>query len=101
RSDEAGSLSGHGRANTVQYCFCSVTEVPVQLKNLLKARASDVRVPLQAEDILFIPTSTKKIISGKRRKPSCRGDRSQHCRDQAVARQRRRFSLLICLPTSR
>ncbi len=33
------------------------------LKKLLQAKASDV--PLQAEDILFVPTSAKKIISGK------------------------------------
>jgi hypothetical protein len=40
-----------------------VSEVPVPLKKLLQAKASDV--PLQAEDILFVPTSAKKIISGK------------------------------------
>jgi len=40
-----------------------VSEVPVPLKKLLQAKASDV--PLQPEDILFVPTSAKKIISGK------------------------------------
>jgi hypothetical protein len=40
-----------------------VSEVPVQLKKLLQATASDV--PLQAEDILFVPTSAKMTISGE------------------------------------
>lgn len=38
-----------------------VTEVPVPLKKLLQAKSSDV--PLQAEDILFVPSSAKKILS--------------------------------------
>jgi polysaccharide export outer membrane protein len=40
-----------------------LTEVPVQLKRILQARANDV--PLEADDILFVPTSTKKIVSGR------------------------------------
>jgi polysaccharide export outer membrane protein len=40
-----------------------VTEVPVPLKKLLQAKVEDI--PLQAEDILFVPTSSKKILSGR------------------------------------
>lgn len=38
-------------------------EVPVPLKKILQAKASDV--PLQAEDILFVPTSSRKMLAGK------------------------------------
>lgn len=37
-----------------------VSEIPVSLKSLLQAKASDV--PLQADDILFVPSSRRKII---------------------------------------
>jgi polysaccharide export outer membrane protein len=40
-----------------------VTEIPVSLKKLLQAKASDV--PLQADDILFVPGSARKVISGR------------------------------------
>jgi polysaccharide biosynthesis/export protein len=40
-----------------------VTEIPVSLKKLLQAKASDV--PLQADDILFVPASARKVISGR------------------------------------
>ena len=40
-----------------------VTEIPVSLKKLLQAKSSDV--PLQADDILFVPASARKIISGR------------------------------------
>jgi len=40
-----------------------VTEIPVPLKKLLEAKASDVQ--LEADDILFVPTSAKKIVSGR------------------------------------
>ena len=40
-----------------------VTEIPVSLKKLLQAKSSDV--PLQADDILFVPTSARKILSGR------------------------------------
>ena len=40
-----------------------VTEVPVQLKKLLEAKAGDV--PLQGDDILFVPASARKVISGR------------------------------------
>jgi hypothetical protein len=35
----------------------------VSLKKLLQAKASDV--PLQADDILFVPASARKVISGR------------------------------------
>jgi polysaccharide export outer membrane protein len=40
-----------------------VTEIPVSLKKLLQAKSNDV--PLQADDILFVPTSARKILSGR------------------------------------
>jgi polysaccharide export outer membrane protein len=39
------------------------SEIPVPLKKVLQAKASDV--PLQAEDILFIPTSARKIVGDR------------------------------------
>lgn len=39
-----------------------ITESPVQLKRILEAKAPDV--PLQADDILFVPTSTGKVAAG-------------------------------------
>jgi polysaccharide biosynthesis/export protein len=38
-------------------------ETPVQLKKILEAKAPDV--PMQADDILFVPTSTEKIIAAR------------------------------------
>jgi polysaccharide export outer membrane protein len=38
-----------------------MTETPVQLKKILEAKAPDL--PLQAEDILFIPTSATKAVA--------------------------------------
>ena len=40
-----------------------VTELPVSLKRILQAKLSDV--PLQADDILFVPGSARKVISGR------------------------------------
>ena len=40
-----------------------VTEIPVSLKKLLQAKAGDV--PLQADDILFVPASARKVLSGR------------------------------------
>jgi polysaccharide biosynthesis/export protein len=40
-----------------------VNEVPVPLKKILQAKANDV--PLQPEDILFVPTSARKMLTGK------------------------------------
>src|SRR5205823_13671523 len=40
-----------------------LTEVPVPLKRLLRARANDL--PMEAEDILFVPTSASKFFAGR------------------------------------
>lgn len=40
-----------------------LTEVPVQLKKLLEAKIQDV--PLQPDDILFVPTSSRKMMAGR------------------------------------
>jgi polysaccharide biosynthesis/export protein len=40
-----------------------ITETPVELKKILRAKALDVT--MQADDILFVPTSTVKAISGR------------------------------------
>ena len=40
-----------------------VSEVPVPLKKLLQAKAADI--PLQADDILFVPASARKVLSGR------------------------------------
>jgi polysaccharide export outer membrane protein len=40
-----------------------MSETPVELKKILQAKADDI--PMQADDILFVPTSASKI-AGKR-----------------------------------
>jgi polysaccharide export outer membrane protein len=40
-----------------------MTETSVQLKKILEARAPDI--PMQADDILFVPTSARKVIAGR------------------------------------
>jgi polysaccharide export outer membrane protein len=40
-----------------------ITETPVPLKKMLQARAADI--PLQANDILFVPVSGAKILAGR------------------------------------
>ncbi|MGH9512083.1 MAG: SLBB domain-containing protein [Terriglobales bacterium] len=40
-----------------------MTETPVQLKKILRAKASDQ--PLQAEDILFVPSSAARVAMGQ------------------------------------
>lgn len=40
-----------------------VAEIPVSLKKMLQAKTGDV--PLQANDILFVPASARKIIGGR------------------------------------
>jgi polysaccharide biosynthesis/export protein len=39
------------------------SETPVELKKILKAKSPDVT--MQADDILFIPTSTAKVVAGR------------------------------------
>jgi len=62
----AGGTAQYAKLNDVRILRkgpTGVTEVPVSLKKLLQAKETDV--PLQPEDILFVPTSSKKIIGGK------------------------------------
>jgi polysaccharide biosynthesis/export protein len=40
-----------------------LSETPVELNKILKAKAPDVK--MQADDILFVPTSTTKLIAGR------------------------------------
>lgn len=40
-----------------------VTETPVQLKKMLEAKAPDM--PMQAEDILFVPSSARRVVAGR------------------------------------
>jgi polysaccharide export outer membrane protein len=40
-----------------------MTQTPVRLKQMLSAKAPDM--PLQADDILFVPTSTAKLAAGR------------------------------------
>jgi len=40
-----------------------MTETPVELKKILQARAHDI--PLQADDILFVPSSALKQVAGR------------------------------------
>jgi polysaccharide export outer membrane protein len=40
-----------------------MTETPIHLKKILAAKAPDL--PMQADDILFVPTSTAKIAAGR------------------------------------
>jgi polysaccharide export outer membrane protein len=40
-----------------------LTETPVPLKKLLQAKAEDI--PLEADDILFVPTSARKLLEGR------------------------------------
>jgi polysaccharide export outer membrane protein len=40
-----------------------ISETPVHLKQILEAKAPDV--PMQADDILFVPTSTQKMLTNR------------------------------------
>ena len=40
-----------------------ISETPVHLKQILEAKAPDV--PMQADDILFVPTSAQKVIAAR------------------------------------
>ncbi len=53
-------LSG---ATIVRKGPAGMTQTPVHLKEMLAAKAPDVQ--LQADDILFVPTSTSKLIAGR------------------------------------
>ena len=40
-----------------------VTETPVQLKKMFEAKAPDM--PMQADDILFVPSSSRRVLAGR------------------------------------
>jgi polysaccharide biosynthesis/export protein len=50
-----------GAARIIRKGPSGMSETPVHLKQILEAKAPDV--PMQADDILFVPTSTEKIIA--------------------------------------
>lgn len=61
----AGGTSPNAKLNDVRIIRKSaegVHETPVPLKKMLQAKSPDV--PMQADDILFVPTSTGKILAG-------------------------------------
>jgi polysaccharide biosynthesis/export protein len=51
------------RAAIIRKGPTGMTQTPVHLKEMLAAKAPDM--PLQADDILFVPTSASKIIAGR------------------------------------
>src|SRR6185312_299848 len=52
-----------GGARIIRKSSQGVSEIPVSLKKMLQAKTGDV--PLQANDILFVPASARKIIGGR------------------------------------
>lgn len=62
----AGGTSGSAKLNGARILRKGpegVSEVPVPLKKLLEAKTTDI--PLQAEDILFVPTSARKVLGSR------------------------------------
>ena len=62
----AGGTTGTAKTSAARIIRKSpqgVSEIPVSLKKILQAKAGDV--PLQADDILFVPGSVRKIVSGR------------------------------------
>jgi polysaccharide biosynthesis/export protein len=52
-----------GAARIIRKTPAGMTETPVQLKKILEAKAPDL--PMQPDDILFIPTSAGRILAGR------------------------------------
>jgi polysaccharide biosynthesis/export protein len=52
-----------GSARIIHKGASGMSETPVHLKQILEAKAPDV--PMQADDILFVPTSAEKIIASR------------------------------------
>lgn len=52
-----------GAAKIIRKGPQGMTETPVQLKQMLAAKAPDI--PLHGDDILFVPTSTGKVVVGR------------------------------------
>jgi polysaccharide biosynthesis/export protein len=52
-----------GAARIIRKGPNGMTDTPVQLKNILEAKAPDM--PMQADDILFVPTSASRVLAGR------------------------------------
>jgi polysaccharide biosynthesis/export protein len=52
-----------GGARIIRKSSTGMTETPVELKKILQAKAPDL--PMQADDILFVPTSAGKAFAGR------------------------------------
>jgi polysaccharide export outer membrane protein len=50
-------------ARIIHKSASGLTETPVQLKKLLQAKTDDI--PMSANDILFVPTSARKVLEGR------------------------------------
>src|SRR5579862_103784 len=50
-------------ARIIHRSAAGLTETPVQLNKILEAKASDI--PMQPDDILFVPTSIRKTFTGQ------------------------------------
>jgi len=48
-------------AKIIHRASSGMTETPIQLKKILQAKATDQ--PLEAEDILFVPSSAGKVAA--------------------------------------
>jgi|SRR5271166_5535588 len=52
-----------GGARIIRESSAGMSETPVQLKKILEAKAPDLA--MQADDILFVPTSTRKVLASR------------------------------------
>jgi polysaccharide export outer membrane protein len=59
-ANSTAKLSG---ARIVHKGPSGLSETPVPLKKLLQAKADDIE--LQPDDILFVPTSARKLLAGR------------------------------------
>ncbi len=59
----ANSTAKLGGARIIRKTPSGLTETPVPMKKLLQAKADDIQ--MQPEDILFIPTSARKMLEGR------------------------------------
>jgi polysaccharide export outer membrane protein len=58
-----GKTANMGGARIIRKTSTGMTETPLHLKQILEAKAPDL--PMQANDILFVPTSARKAIAGR------------------------------------
>jgi len=59
-TNRTAKLSG---ARIIRKGSNGMTETPIQLKKMLEAKAADVA--MQADDILFVPSSSSKVLAGR------------------------------------